>query len=93
VAAPHIVSITLPFIKSETMLHFLSGEGISVSSGSACSSHAGGPSRTLLAFGLSAERADCTLRISFAPTNTEGDVEALLAALSRGLSQLVRIRR
>ena len=35
------------------MLHFLSGKGIFVSSGSACSSHAAHPSAALLGFGLS----------------------------------------
>ena len=39
-AAGHIVSLTLPGIRSETMLHFLSEKGIFVSAGSACSSHA-----------------------------------------------------
>ena len=37
--APHILNITLPGIKSETMLHFLSSRGVYVSSGSACSSN------------------------------------------------------
>ncbi|MBQ9098405.1 MAG: aminotransferase class V-fold PLP-dependent enzyme [Clostridia bacterium] len=92
VRAPHIVHITLPHIKSETMLHFLSGKGISVSSGSACSSHAKNPSATLLAFGLTAAEADCSLRISFSPLNTEEDVDALLCALREGLDTLIRIR-
>ncbi|MBE6702664.1 MAG: aminotransferase class V-fold PLP-dependent enzyme [Ruminococcaceae bacterium] len=91
--APHIVNITLPQIKSETMLHFLSGKGISVSSGSACSSHAKNPSGTLLAFGLAAAQADCSLRVSFCPTNTEADAEALLAALDEGCKNLIRVRR
>ncbi|MBQ9801607.1 MAG: cysteine desulfurase [Clostridia bacterium] len=92
VAAPHIVSITLPGIKSETMLHHLARAGISVSAGSACSSHAAGPSSVLLAFGLSPEAAGCTLRVSFCESNTESDVDALLAALSSGLQSLVRMK-
>lgn len=91
-AVPHIVSITLPDIKSETMLHYLSGQGISVSAGSACSSHKAGPSGVLLAFGLPANRADCTLRISLSPDNTEADIDALLTALATGVATLVRIR-
>lgn len=89
--APHIVSITLPDIKSETMLHFLDSKGIAVSAGSACSSHAKAPSGTLLAFGLAPAEADCTLRISFSRENTEADVDALVAALSEGVAKLVRI--
>jgi cysteine desulfurase len=90
--APHIVNITLPQIKSETMLHHLSSKGISVSSGSACSSHAKNPSSTLLAFGLTPAEADCSIRISFCAENTEQDVDALIAALFDGLQRLIRIR-
>ncbi len=91
--APHIINLTLPGIKSETMLHFLSGSGIFVSSGSACSSHSHTPSRALTAFGLSAEDADCSLRISLCRENTESDIIALAEHLSAGLSMLVRAKR
>jgi len=88
----HIVSITLPNTKSETMLHYLSSKGIYVSSGSACSSHSNKKSRTLLAFGLSAQEADCTLRISFSSYNTKDDVEQLCEALKCGISTLIKIK-
>lgn len=91
-AVPHIISLTLPSIKSETMLHFLSAKGICVSSGSACSSHASKVSRALSAYGLSDREADCTLRVSLAHTNTEKDLAALCSALGAGLSSLIRIR-
>ncbi len=90
---PHIVSLTLPDIKSQTMLNFLSAQGICVSSGSACSSHATKTSPSLTAFGLSAHAADCTLRVSVSARNTEADVTALCKALAAGISTLVRIRR
>ena len=91
--APHIVSLTLPDIKSETMLHHLSAKGIAVSSGSACSSHAKTPSGTLIAFGLTPGEADCTIRVSLSAENTEADIEALVAALQEGTEALVRIHR
>ena len=91
--APHNVNLTLPQIKSETMLHHLSRRGISVSSGSACSSHAKSPSGTLLAFGLTAAEADCSLRVSLSAYNTESDIDALTAALEDGVKSLVRIKR
>ena len=91
--APHILSVTLPDIKSETMLHYLSGQGICVSSGSACSSHAKQVSRALTAFGLGAHDADCTIRISFGPGNTQEDVERLLQAMVQGRDSLIRIRK
>lgn len=90
--APHIVSITLPDIKSETMLNYLSSEGIYVSSGSACSSHSKKLSRALLMFGLSERQADCTIRVSFCDKNTEEEVYTFINVLSNGVNKLVKIR-
>ena len=92
VAAPHIVSLTLPRIKSETMLHYLSSEGIYVSSGSACSSHDTHLSHAMLAFGLSEKEADCTIRVSFGVQNTEAEIARFLEVLSAGVGSLIRIR-
>lgn len=93
VAAPHILNLTLPDIKSQTMLNYLSEQGIFISSGSACSAHGGKTSPSLLSFGLTPWEADCSLRVSFSAFNTESDVDALVAALTAGVSRLVRIRR
>ena len=90
--APHIVNFTLPDIKSQTMLNFLSAKGICVSSGSACSSHATHTSPSLAAFGLSAHEADCSLRVSLSAANTPADIDRLTNALSEGVSRLVRIK-
>jgi len=90
-AAPHILNITLPGIKSETMLHFLSGHGCYVSSGSACSSNGKGGSYVLRAFGLSDRDADTSIRISLNPSITQEDLDYFLAALQLGLDTLVRI--
>ena len=89
----HIINVTLPNIKSETALHFLSADGIFVSSGSACSSHSATPSESLIAFGLSAYEADCSLRISLSEYNSKEDVDALVASLKSALEKLVRIKR
>ncbi len=91
-ALAHIINITLPGIKSETMLHFLSGKGIFVSSGSACSSHAKSVSRALSAFGISDKDADCSIRISLSAQNTTEEANALCDALAEGLASLVRIK-
>ena len=91
--APHILNITLPSIKSETMLHYLSSVGIFVSSGSACSSNGGHLSSALTAYGRSSEDADSSIRISFSHRNTEADVDALVEALAEGLKRLARIKR
>ena len=90
--APHIVSLTLPQIKSQTMLNWLSAKGICVSSGSACSSHKQTASPTLLSFGLTPREADCTLRVSLCAENTEAQLDALCSALDDGIRTLVRIK-
>lgn len=89
--APHILNVTLPDIRSETMLHELSRSGICVSSGSACSSHAKAPSAALTAFGLSPEEISCSMRISFSHYNTREEVELLAEAMADALGRLVRI--
>ena len=89
--APHIISITLPRIKSETALHFLSGNGIYVSSGSACASNGKHKSYVLSAFGLSDTDVDCTLRISISDSTSKEDLLYTANALSKALDTLVRI--
>ena len=91
--APHVLSLTLPDIKSETMLNFLSGKGICVSAGSACSSHSRNISSSLVGFGLTDAQADSTIRVSFSEFNTEDEVDAFCLALKEGIESLVRIKR
>lgn len=88
----NIINITLPKIKSETMLHALSADGIFVSSGSACSSHSKHVSDSLSAFGLSAAEADQSLRISMSEYNTREHIDALCESLEKNISRLVKIR-
>ncbi len=91
--AYHIINITLPNIKSETALHFLSADGVFVSSGSACSAHSKTPSGTLIAFGLTPNEADCSLRVSFSEYNTKEDIDVLCDSLKSAIDRLVRIKR
>ena len=91
--APHILNITLPSIKSETMLHFLSSEGIYVSAGSACSSHGAHVSSALIAYGRTKEESDCSIRVSWCPENSYMDVNDFAEALAKGLEKLARIKR
>lgn len=89
-SAPHILTILLPSIKSEVMLHHLSADGISVSSGSACSSHGHVGTGALSAFGIPEKMRDYAIRISLSHRNTAEDIDALLASLARGLCRLTR---
>ena len=91
--APHILSLSLPDIKSETMVHALSESGICVSGGSACSTHSKKLSRALLAFGATEDETECALRISFSHYNTTEDVDALVEALAVNVERLVKIHR
>lgn len=88
--APHIISLTLPRLRSETVLHFLSAKGIFVSSGSACASNKKGSNYVLPAFGLSDDEVDTTLRISFSRETTADDLLACAAAIREAMESLIR---
>ena len=90
ISAPHILSLILPRVKSEVMLHHLSADGISVSSGSACSSHGHVGTGALSAFGIPEAMRDFAIRVSLSHRNTEADIDAFLASLEKGLARLAR---
>lgn len=89
--SPSILNITLPNIKSEVMLNYLSGKGICISSGSACSSHSRKVSRALTAFGIAEKEADTSIRVSVGVDNTVDDADAFADALLEGIGTLARI--
>ena len=86
--ASHILSVSVPGIRSEIMLRFLSEKGIYVSAGSACSSK-NADNRVLTAFGLENKIGDCTLRISFDINTKEEEIDLLAHALKEGNEQLI----
>lgn len=85
---PHIVSLYVPGIKSEVLVRELSAAGIYISAGSACSSRKLRVDGVLTAFGLSPDRADSTVRISFSHENTVKEAERFAEALSAARSRL-----
>ena len=87
-----IANLTLASIKSETMLNFLSGEGVCISAGSACSARSAGVSRALTAFGLPDSEADCSVRVSLSHTNSEEDIDTFAKLLSEGVARLAKIK-
>ena len=91
VSVPYIVHLSVPGYKSETLLHFLAQKEIYVSSGSACSK--GAKSHVLSAYGISDDRADSALRISFSKQTTEEELDALTAAIAQGQGQLIHNNR
>lgn len=90
-ASPYILNFSALGIRSETMLHHLSSQGVYVSSGSACSK--GGKSHVLEALKLDGDIADSAVRVSFSKESTKEDVDALLEALTLGLNTLQRKRK
>lgn len=88
-SVPYILSLSLPGIRSETMLHFLAQRDVYVSSGSACSK--GEQSPVLRAMGLPAAEVDSALRISFSRFNTEEDIDRFLEALQDASHTLTRV--
>lgn len=84
-----ILSISLSGVKSEVALNYLSGEGICVSAGSACSSHKK-ENRVLANFGLKKEEIDSALRISFSYMNTKEEIDFLAKYLKKAVENFAR---
>ena len=76
--APYILNVSFPGMRGEVLLHVLEQQGISIGTGSACSSKKGRMSRTHQALGICPEIAEGAVRISFCKDNTleEMDIAA-----------------
>jgi cysteine desulfurase len=75
----NVVNFAVPGIKNATAMMGLDLMGLSVSSGSACSSGKVGPSHVLAAMGVAPELAECALRVSLGWNSTSDDVDAFVA--------------
>ncbi len=90
-ASPYILSIAVPNIRSETMLHFLEEKNIFVSSGSACSK--GKTSDVPTEFKVPEKYLDCIIRLSFSYETSSNEIDALTEAVSDGMKNLAKIRK
>ena len=79
--APHIISVTVPGVRAEVLLHALEDKGVYVSSGSACATNRPHLSGTLEAIRLPRPYLDSTIRISLSGMNTEEDILQATSAL------------
>lgn len=79
--APHIISLTVPGVRAEVLLHALEGKGVYVSSGSACASNRPHTSKTLEAIHLPRVYLDNTIRISLSEMTTREDLQQASEAL------------
>jgi cysteine desulfurase len=77
------ISVTFPGINSRELMMMLDYYGISVSSGSACSTQINKPSHVLKAIGLSDKAAEETIRISLGKDTKRGDISYTIKVLSK----------
>lgn len=89
--APHICAVSLPGRPSQVVVRYLSDKGFYVSSGSAC--HHGKASHVYGAMDLPKPVRDGMLRLSFAPSNTREEVDALAQAMLSATQELVAAGR
>ncbi|WP_240233504.1 cysteine desulfurase family protein [Devosia lacusdianchii] len=75
----NVTNFAVPGIKNATAMMGLDLLGLSVSSGSACSSGKVGPSHVLAAMGIADALAECALRVSLGWNSTTDEVDAFVA--------------
>jgi cysteine desulfurase len=78
---PHNLNISLWYVEGESMLLFLNMQGISVSSGSACTSRSLKSSHVLTCIGTDAAVANGTLLMSLGMGNTTEDIDYVIETL------------
>lgn len=88
---PNIANISFRFIEGEGFLINLDMQGVSVSTGSACSSGSLEPSPVIRALGRNDELARGAIRFSFGKDNTAEDVDYVLDVLPKAVENLRRL--
>ncbi|MBO5317294.1 MAG: cysteine desulfurase [Oscillospiraceae bacterium] len=77
--APHVLSVSVPGVLTQSSINILQDAGICVSAGSACAK--GHRSHTLTAMGLSPEVMDSSFRISLCRDTTQQELDALVRVI------------
>ena len=85
---PTILNLRFRGVDGEALLHELDRQGISVSTGSACSAASPGPSHVLTAMGLPAADAHASVRVSLGEGNDEADIDWILEATPAAVARL-----
>lgn len=83
---PGLLSLSFPGADAEAILHRMDLMGISISTGSACTSERTEISHVLKAIRLDERHAEGTIRISLGRRNSLEDVQAIVAALKKILA-------
>ncbi len=85
---PNNANFRFDQINGEALILDLDMNGISASTGSACSEHSTAPSHVLLALGLSHNEAEGSLRLTVSAKTTEDEVAYVLEVLPKSISKL-----
>ncbi len=85
---PNTLNVSVKYVEGESMLLWLSDEGILVSSGSACTSGSLEPSHVLLAMGLDHATAHGSLRFSLSHHNTQEEIDRVIEVLPQIVERL-----
>ena len=91
-AAAHIVNLRFDGVKSEVLLHYLEGQKIYVSQGSACHNNTKSGSETLMAMGLNTDERDGSLRFSFGDSTQKEDMKTVALAVKSGVDMIRTMR-
>ncbi len=86
--AGSILNVSFLGVRSEILLHYLEGEDIYVSTGSACSSHKPQKSHVLAAMGRTDAEIDGAVRFSFSRFTTMEEIEKTADALKKYVAQV-----
>jgi cysteine desulfurase len=85
---PHVLSLSVPNLNSEDIVHQMDQLGFAVSAGSACTSGRVEISHVLSAMGLPHERARGTIRFSLGRDNTRKQIEQAAHAFVQAVEKL-----
>lgn len=85
---PGNVNVSFEYVEGESLLLLLDMNGISASTGSACSSNSLEASHVLLAIGVEIEKAHGSLRFSLSYDNTEEEVDRMIEVVKESVERL-----
>ena len=95
-ASPYILNISIADVRPEVLLNALSAEGVYISAGAACSGNKRQKKEeaaVILAYGLSEQRAQTAVRISFSPENTLDEIDIAAEIFKICVSNLRKMRK
>jgi cysteine desulfurase len=82
------LNVRIPGVDGQSLLATLAGDGLAVSSGSACSAENPRPSHVLQAIGLDDDQARASLRFGLSRFTTPEEIETAAAAVAAGVGRL-----